>query len=90
MCDWYLKNRVAITLSINSLKPFVCTALPDMRSPLADGYPPVPYLYPPMADRKLMETKKGLSLTESPFSETVTRMGLEPMTPTLKVLCSTC
>ena len=89
MCDWYLKNRVAITLSINSLKPFVCTALPDMRSPLADDYPPVPYLYPPMADRKLIETKKGLSLTESPFSETVTRMGLEPMTPTLKVLCST-
>ena len=60
-----------------------------MLSPLADGYPPVPYLYPPMADRKLIETKKGLSLTESPFSETVTRMGLEPMTPTLKVLCST-
>lgn len=51
MCDWYLKNRVAITLSINSLKPFVCTALPDMRSPLADDYPPVPYVYPPVADR---------------------------------------
>ena len=60
-----------------------------MRSPLTGGYPPVPYLYPPVADRKLMETKKGLSVMESPFSETVTRMGLEPMTPTLKVLCST-
>ena len=46
-----------------------------MRSPLADGYPPVPYVYPPMADRKLIETKKGLSVMESPFSETVTRMG---------------
>lgn len=51
MCDWYLKNRVAITLSINSLKPFVYTAQPDMRSPLADDYPPVPYVYPPVADR---------------------------------------
>ena len=38
---------------------------------------------------KGIETKKGLSVMEIPFSETVTRMGLEPMTPTLKVLCST-
>ena len=51
MCDWYLKNGVAISLSINSLKPFVYPALPDMRSPLADVYPPVPYVYPPVADR---------------------------------------
>ena len=32
--------------------------------------------------------KKGLP-KESPFYHFVTRMGLEPMTPTLKVLCST-
>ena len=51
MYDWYLKNEVAITLSIDSLKPFVCMALPDMRSPLADDYPPVPYVYPPVADK---------------------------------------
>lgn len=51
MCDWYLKNWVAISLSINSLKLFVNPALPDMRSPLADGYLPVPYVYPPLADR---------------------------------------
>ena len=51
MCDWYLKYEVAITLSIDSLKPFVSMALPDMRSPLADDYPPVQYLYPPVADR---------------------------------------
>ena len=50
-CQTWVKNEVAITLSIDSLKPFVSMALPDMRSPLADDYPPVPYLYPPVADR---------------------------------------
>ena len=34
--------------------------------------------------------EKRTSLNGKSFSETVTRMGLEPMTPTLKVLCSTC
>ena len=33
--------------------------------------------------------EKRTSLNGKSFSETVTRMGLEPMTPTLKVLCST-
>lgn len=67
MCDWYLKNGVAISLSINSLKPFVYPALPDMRSPLADGYPPVPYVYPPVADRTF-EGVKVLLILQTAFS----------------------
>ena len=39
---------------------------------------------------KEIYTKKGLPKREVLFSlDLVTRMGLEPMTPTLKVLCST-
>ena len=36
----------------------------------------------------MLQTKKGY-LSQIPFLSFVTRMGLEPMTPTLKVLCST-
>ena len=40
--------------------------------------------------RQIPKTKKDFRLGKSFFIEDlVTRMGLEPMTPTLKVLCST-
>ena len=38
---------------------------------------------------QIVKNKKGLPIGSPFLLDYVTRMGLEPMTPTLKVLCST-